>query len=205
MPNFVDLTGHTYGRWTVIRRDANKGPITSWLCRCECGTERVVRGCSLRTGKSVSCGCYVRELNTVHGLAGTKTNSSWRSMMLRCHDPADDSYARYGGAGIRVCAEWHDFRRFAADMGLCPPGHQIDRIDNSKGYEPSNCRWVTVKQQQNNRSSNRRITFRGETLTMQQWTERLGFKKTLIKDRLEHGWSVERALTVSPALYRAGR
>jgi hypothetical protein len=99
-----------------------------------------------------------------------------------------------------VCDRWRSFENFFADMGECPSGkHTIDRIDNQRGYNPANCRWATMKEQQNNRSNNRRIEFRGETLTLQQWAERLGVTHKTISLRIDKlGWPLEQALTLQP-------
>lgn len=92
---------------------------------------------------------------------------------------------------------WDSFEAFLADMGECPSdSHTIDRINNNRGYEPGNCRWATMKEQQNNRKNNRRLTYEGETLTLQQWADRTGLDRKTISMRLDRlGWSVERALT----------
>jgi hypothetical protein len=119
------------------------------------------------------------------------------AMKSRCESPSASGFRKYGGKGVRVCERWQDYANFLADMGECPSQkHGIDREDNAKGYEPGNCRWATQKEQQNNRTNNRRLTFRGETLTLMQWTERLGVKRGTIAARIDkYGWSVERALT----------
>lgn len=106
-----------------------------------------------------------------------------------------------------VCDRWRSFENFFADMGECPSDkHTIDRIDNQRGYNPANCRWATMKEQQNNRSNNRRIEFRGETLTLQQWAERLGVKHKTISLRIDKlGWPLEQALTLPPDWKRRGQ
>lgn len=98
-----------------------------------------------------------------------------------------------------VCERWRLYTNFLADMGERPPGMTLDRIDNAKGYSPDNCRWATMKTQQNNRTNNRRITFRGETLTLMQWAERVGVNRRTLANRLDRlGWSMDEAL-VMPA------
>jgi len=137
---------------------------------------------------------------SVHGctIGGkqTKTYMVWNTMKRRCLNPQNKVYASYGGRGICVCDRWlKSFAAFLADMGEKPEGHQIDRINNDGDYEPSNCRWVSRKTQNNNRRTNRNVTFNGRTQTVQQWGEELGIKPPTLLRRLMAGWSNERALT----------
>lgn len=206
MPKFIDLSGHRFGRWTVVSRahDYIRG-VPQWLCRCACGGTGVVRSNILRSGQSQSCGCYMRERSRqtliertqTHGMTKTPTHRIWCLMRQRCNDVNFPGYAKYGAKGIRVCERWNSFENFLADMGEKPsPRHSIDRMNPRGNYEPGNCTWATAKQQQNNRTNNRRITFRGETLTLMQWAERLGIRRERIAARIDRlGWSVERALT----------
>ena len=205
MPNFIDHTGRRYGRLTVLRRarDYRHG-IPQWLCRCDCGAEKVIRAQGFVSGTTTSCGCYMRELNRhlliertqTHGLSRTPTHRIWTLIRQRCNDEGAPSFAKYGAKGIHVCARWDSFLNFLADMGERPsPKHSIDRIDPRGNYEPGNCRWATQKEQQNNRTNNRRITWRGETMTLMQWAERTGIKRETIAARIDRlGWTVERAL-----------
>lgn len=99
-----------------------------------------------------------------HGGVYTPEYTVWLTMRKRCNDPKHDSYRSYGGRGISVCKEWANFANFYADMGPRPtPQHSIDRVDNNGNYEPSNCRWATLKEQHRNRRDNRMITHEGIT------------------------------------------
>lgn len=118
----------------------------------------------------------------------------WRDMHRRCYDRSRKEYHRYGGRGIKVCQRWHNFENFFADMGERPSGMSLDRIDNDGDYSPENCRWATVKEQNNNTRANRVITFNGESKSMTQWAEEVGIKVGTIWMRLHLGWSIEETL-----------
>lgn len=155
MGKLVDLTGQSFGRWTVLNREGKKGGFVSWLCRCECGKRNVVASNSLRTGNSKSCGCYTLEKITTHGknknYVIAPEYKTWHMMVQRCTNPNNDGYGDYGGRGIKVCDRWLNFEDFYADMGDRPSlKYSLDRIDNNGNYEPSNCRWATQTDQSRN-------------------------------------------------------
>lgn len=199
----IDLTGQIFGRLTVLYRAGTKNTFATWQVRCSCGIEKTVCGHELRTGRTVSCGCYLREIKRAdwltHGMSHTPTWRSWDAMVQRCTRPADPSWARYGGAGIQVCKRWlgeQGFANFLADMGERPDGSTLDRFPNRAGnYRPGNCRWATAVEQNNNKRSNRQITFRGRTQTLAQWARELGARPGTLARRLDnYGWPVEEAL-----------
>lgn len=154
----VDLTGKKFGEWEV--HEYSGGGM--WLCRCSCGTMRNVNGGNLRQGKSTNCGCIKGkgENNPYykHGKRHTRLWSIWQNMKSRCYNTKVKSYQDYGGRGVYVCGEWkNDFEAFytwAMNNGYAD-NLTIDRINNEKGYEPSNCRWVTRKEQNYNRRKRR--------------------------------------------------
>ena len=162
-----DIAGQQFGRLTVLSLDSiRQRPLkrrgTLWLCQCTCGAKCIVRGTHLQSGNSQSCGCMKRELarelastqNTTHGHARgsiSPTYSVWIGMRKRCQNKATNGYLRYGGRGISVCERWHKFENFLADMGERPPGRTLDRINNDGNYEPGNCRWATLEEQNLNR------------------------------------------------------
>ena len=154
---FIDLAGERLGRWTVLapQPQRNSSRQVLWLCRCDCGTERVVLGRNLRDGSSTSCGCAHREAAakraTRHGLSRSRAYRCWLSMKQRCFNPDHIGYVYYGGRGISVHEDWLSFEKFFADMLDPPPGLSIDRIDNDGNYEPGNCRWATPAMQIANR------------------------------------------------------
>lgn len=130
-----------------------------------------------------------------HGLSGIHEYRVWLGIMARCTNPKHPAYPNYGGRGIDICDRWRwDVRAFLADVGTCPAGHEIDRIDNDRGYEPGNVRWVERKTNDRNRRSNVRLTYGGETLALAEWCERLGLSRSTVQKRLDGGWTVENAL-----------
>jgi len=126
-----------------------------------------------------------------------KTYRVFISMHNRCKNTNYRRYADYGGRGIKVCPEWTLFANFLADMGPQPEGMVLDRTDNSGGYQPGNCQWVTPKTSARNTRRNRMVTAFGQTACVSEWAERTGINKTTIVLRLNRGWSPEAALTVS--------
>ncbi len=132
-----------------------------------------------------------------HGGYGTLEYVSWCSMIQRCLNPNNDAYDRYGGAGIKICKRWRSFENFRDDMGPRPSrDYCIERINNSDGYYPSNCRWATMKEQSNNRRTNRVIEHDGLILTVAQWGARLGMQGQTIAKRIDiWNWPVSRALS----------
>jgi hypothetical protein len=164
-----DVMGQRFGRLVVIgAAPSDSRARARWLCLCDCGTEKTVGVGNLTSGKTQSCGCLMSEVNSkkatqrnlVHGhnLAEKQSPTwhSWRSMIKRCCSPGHNSFPRYGGRGITICDRWRNsFVEFLADMGERPPGKTLDRINVHGNYEPSNCRWATASEQQNNRADNR--------------------------------------------------
>lgn len=130
-----------------------------------------------------------------HGMTNTKTYKVWYGMKRRCSDPSVSNYARYGGKGIRVCAAWDaSFEAFLADMGECPEGRTLDRIDPAKGYEPENCRWATLSEQQAHTVRTKFLTFKGETKTLTEWAASISVKPKTIHERVRRGLPIEKIL-----------
>jgi hypothetical protein len=173
-----------------------------WLCQCDCGNTVIVIQGSLRNGTTKSCGCLRRErmgsLTRTHGRSriGDGTYKSWRSMLDRCYNENNPDYDIYGGRGITVFSEWHEFEKFADALGPRPPKHTIERIDNDKGYEPGNVRWATRREQANNRSNNVFIEWKGEKITLAQAADIAGISVPALRMRLKIGWSIKEALTI---------
>lgn len=132
----------------------------------------------------------------VHGGTGTRIHNIWLSMRERCNRVNHPWYKAYGGRGIKICEEWNDFSKFRqwAMINGYSDELTIDRIDYNKGYEPNNCRWATMKEQQNNKRSNRIIEYKCKRYTLTQLAEKIGINKTTLKERLNAGWSVNDAV-----------
>lgn len=139
------------------------------------------------------------ERKITHGKTDTRAYRIWCGMKKRCKSKKDPNYFIYTRRGIKVCERWEKFENFYEDMGDPPTEkHSIDRIDSDGNYEPSNCRWATWTQQNNNRKNNRLLTLRGQTKTTAEWARKTKINyQTLIK-RLRLGWKIERALTEAP-------
>lgn len=193
-----DLTGKTFGRWTVIARAPSRGATKKarWYCRCSCGTERDVAGVSLRRGFSKSCGC-LHKFPLTHGATGSAEYDAWAGINQRCYTPTNNHYNEYGARGITVCERWRQsFENFYTDMGPKPTKeHSLDRINNNGPYSPDNCRWATTRQQNRNTRRNVMLTHNGETLCVAEWAERIGINRYRLYSRLKSGWSVERTLS----------
>lgn len=197
-----DLTGLKFSRLFVLSLSKVQKGHNYWLCQCECGTFKVVNECSLKSGKIKSCGCLNKELSrmrmTKHGLWDTRLYKIYDGIKQRCYNKKNKSYKNYGGRGIKMCDEWqNDFMTFY-NWSINNDYREdltIDRINNNGNYEPSNCRWVDIKTQANNKRNNHYITYNNETHTIAEWSRLLNISIHALRHRFERGWSIERALT----------
>lgn len=205
--NINDRFGRLVVR-SVIKRAGKDNKVRSYCeCVCDCGKTTIVRADTLRT--ATSCGCIsiekLKEMSTKHHKSHTRLYGIWTAMKARCYNNNTINYRDYGGRGIFVCKEWKDdfsvFYDWAINNGY-KSSLTIDRIDVNGNYCPDNCRWISMKKQQNNRTNNRIISFNGEQHTMTEWGEITGIKEYNIYNRLQDGWSVEDALTKPVIKYR---
>lgn len=199
MTRVIDLVDRRFGRLLVRSRASANTPSgqAQWNCT------------DLRNMHTTSCGCFHTQItaaiadkhNKTHGLTLDPVYGIWRNMLARCHNPKHKSFQSYGGRGIGVCQEWLRFDRFYSDFGHSRPScnHSIDRWPNNNGnYEPGNVRWALPAEQQNNRRDTVLITHQGETLSIAQWSRRVGISAACIGQRLRSGWPQHAALTERP-------
>lgn len=195
------MTPLKINRWALIRKIEKTRPVL-WFCKCDCGTEKTVNIQNIRRGLSKSCGCYNDEVrgkfSITHHEASrytkTKEYRIWSFMKVRCLNKNSKAYFWYGARGIKVCDRWMKYENFLEDMGRCPDGMSLDRINNDGNYEKSNCRWATKIEQANNTRTNRYIFWKGRRQTMAQWCRELGISPQLTTQRIDRdGWSIERA------------
>jgi hypothetical protein len=194
-----DITGQKFARLTVVSfshttREAH------WHCVCECGGSTVVRGSRLRSGETVSCGCYARDVSSAvhrtHGMTKTRTYASWKAMLARTGSPTNKDWANYGGRGIKVCDRWKSFELFLEDMGEAPSRLTLERKDVNGDYEPSNCVWATKKVQARNQRDRHWVSYRGRKMTLAEACEvanaNVDWHKA--RNRMRCGWPVDRAV-----------
>jgi hypothetical protein len=196
------MVGSRFGRWLVLSvADANR-----LACKCDCGKEKPVWACHLRSGASKSCGCIAIEANRTHGESGGGAGSrrgthsaeylTWQNMRARCNRPSLPGYKHYGGRGISVCARWNDFGAFLSDIGRRPSAkHSLDRINNEGNYEPGNCRWVTGERQMRNTRLTTILTIGETSLPLADWAEGIGLSRGGLRKRLALGWDPLEAVT----------
>lgn len=170
------------------------------LYRCFCGKEKIINKYNVKYGFVSSCGCLhiekAREMGKnrrKYSIENSKLMRTFYLMHDRCENVKNISFKYYGAKGIKVCKRWSKFINFCNDMGTKPTSaHSLGRIDNDKGYQPSNCRWETAQQQASNTSRN--IYFKG--MTMSQWARKLNVSKQLIEHRMKTGWPIEKACSL---------
>ena len=200
-----DLRGMKFHKLTVISKTGSKSHQTMWLCVCDCGNKTEVAKGNLISGHTKSCGCmkHQESKQRTHGKSKSRLYYIWRDMLNRCYNKSVSDYPNYGGRGIVICEEWkEDFQAFydwSMTNGYNPDAkrgiYTLDRKDVDKDYSPSNCRWVNVKTQQNNRRNNVRIEYNGTIYTLAQLSEVTGVPyKTLHRRIRSLKWDIERAV-----------
>lgn len=188
----IEMTGRVVGRLTILRTaGTNNHGDRLWLARCSCGKTKILPATDLSSGNTKSCGCLRREMGfaPTHGEANkSREYRAWLSMKNRVKNSKQQNFHNYGGRGITICARWlASFTAFLADMGRCPTGCSLDRKDNEGNYEPENCRWVTFREQAENRRRTIFITHSGTTLCAEAWSRETGIPRQTILRRHRRG------------------
>jgi hypothetical protein len=204
----TDKTNQVFDKLTVIKLDVSRegGRVPYWICKCTCGNEVSVRTDRLGTDK-FDCGCVQKAIlsarnsvqNRTHGLSKTRLFKIWTNMNFRCQSPKSPNYMSYGGRGIKVCPEWSEsvdsFIEWANNNGY-ESNLTIERIDVNKDYEPSNCKWITQKEQGYNKRNTLHVEINGITKTLPEWSEETGINKnTLSKRYYQLGWRGEKLIS----------
>lgn len=192
--------GEKYGRLTVIE---NLHPKSEVVCRCECGTIKTLKAWDVYSLNTRSCGCLLTEhrkrLRYKHGWSETRLFNIWENMRARCYCKTNKVYKWYGGKGIKICDEWSEFIPFKdwAMLHGYTDDLTIDRINPDGDYEPLNCRWITKKEQQRNKTNSHYIEYKGEKKTVAEWAEILGMPYCTLHSRIgkKCNWDIEKAFT----------
>lgn len=188
-PRFKNIIRKRFGMLLVIDlKFMHKREGAFWECLCDCNKISIVRGTSLLTNKTKSCGCGEHPIK--HGLHQSPEYTTWENMIQRCTNPNAPNWKNYGGRGVSVCERWLSFENFYSDMGAKPAGGRawsIDRIDNNGNYTPENCRWATKKQQCRNMRKTRLIAFNDEIRCQAEWAEILHIPVSTIRNRYRSG------------------
>lgn len=200
MPSKANIAGQRFGRLVAVLQATSRNKNARWKCQCDCGRTTVVFRNSLMTGSTSSCGCLSTEVKrlrkTTHGQSKTATFGTWRAMIARCGNKNHRSYKNYGGRGIDVCERWRSFENFLSDMGHRPHGMMIERKDNDGNYEPMNCVWATMIDQNSNTRKCVQVEIDGRTFkTIAQAARFYGLRPVTVRIRLsKYRWGIERAL-----------
>lgn len=198
------MIGKKFGRLTVLsecEKRAKNGKIR-YKCQCDCGNITEVMGENLRRGITKSCGCLLKEITSkrsiTHGKTNTRIYAIWYHMKARCYNSNEHRYKDYGRRGINICDEWKDNFKAFYDWSMLNGYNDtltIDRIDVDGNYEPNNCRWLTLKQQQENKRNSIKFTYNGETHCLREWCNILNINYKTVHKRIHvHKWDIEKAL-----------
>lgn len=195
--------GQRFNRLTVIEYSySNDHGERVWKCKCDCGNISFATSHNLVSGHTKSCGCYVVEqttaANTTHGKSRSRIYRAYSNMITRCYNHNYKCYASYGGRGIRVCDEWRLNAKSFIDWAIANGYREdltLDRIDVNGDYCPENCRWATMKEQQNNRTNNAIYQYNGESKTLAEWADALGIKYNRLQMSIKrNGGDLEKAV-----------
>ena len=211
MSRFIDLTGQRFGNLVVVGVASKfdlpptKSKSKVFECLCDCGKRVFARSSLLKNGDKKSCGCIdhsiwsetAKRVHSTHNLSKTKLYHIWVGIKDRCYNKNNKDFKHYGAKGVCVSDIWRNdfvcFYKWAYNNNYCD-GLSIDRIDNNGNYEPSNCRWITIKEQQNNKSSNIIYEYNGEKLTQSQLCRKYNINLRTFRYRFNKGMSIDKCL-----------
>lgn len=198
----INLIGNRYGRLTVINysHSSSQG-CTYWVCKCDCGDEKVICGIGLRGGLTQSCGCLRKEITAVnsfrHGHSRDRLYKTWTGMKQRCYTETSQDYPDYGGRGVTVCETWKNefmaFREWAIRSGYTDD-LTIERLDTSGNYEPGNCTWIPHRNQAINRRSTRFIDFRDLRMTLTEFSSAFDLTPLMVREGYYKGWDADKII-----------
>lgn len=204
MPALRDLIGQRFNRLFILKQvpqRLGRYKRVLWECLCDCGNKSFATSNHLTSGHTQSCGCLQKQItikrSTRHGFAKrnqqTREYRAWCDMKIRCQ--RDKNYTR---RSIKVCSKWNNsFLQFYRDLGKCPPGFSLERVNNDRGYFPGNVKWATDAEQRSNKRTNHYLEYQGQRFTLNQWAERTHIKRETIMARIKKlNWSIHDALTI---------
>jgi hypothetical protein len=181
-----DLRGKRFGLLIAMEyMKADKYGSAMWKCQCDCGNKTVTVAGALKTGNTKSCGCQTKIRK--HGLWKHPLYGVWQGMKTRCTNPNSNRYQYYGGKGVTVCEEWLNFKTFY-DWSIAngyQQGLSLDRKERNKGYFPDNCRWSSIKEQNNNKTDNVMVYHEGSKYTVNEFSQLTGISKGILYRKLE--------------------
>lgn len=214
-----NLLNVRFGRLVVIKQvGLNKNRQKLWLCKCDCGNEKVFPTSYLTSGDTKSCGCYRKETEIKNLSRFWKRTSIkkqyprlyriWIGIKTRCNNKNSVNYKDYGQRGIKICDEWeNNFINFK-DWALSNEYKEnlsIDRIDVNGDYEPNNCRWATIEEQNNNKRNSIKVTLKGETNTIKYFADKYNISKSIVRDRIKSNYDDDIVLKKGSIVSRDGK
>lgn len=185
----TDLIGKKFNNLTVIEFAYKKNNTGYWKCKCDCGNETIVMRGNLP--KTLSCGCKITT-NKYRGKFNPKLGHAYYNMRKRCNNPKNKSYKHYGGKGIKICSKWDTLEGFLDDMmPTYKDGLTLDRIDVNGDYCKENCRWVDRKVQNNNKTTNVYVSYKGENLTIAQLCDKYKLIYETARKLISEGYDID--------------
>lgn len=193
MREFRDISNQKFGRLTPIEYVGIHKTRSAWLCKCDCGNETIVSTDKILSGHTKSCGC----LKIKYSIINKRIFQIWYNMQSRCKKSNRKDSKYYFGKGIKICREWdtyENFQSWALENGYAD-NLTIDRIDTKGDYKPSNCRWITLAEQQRNKRNCRYLTINGVKKTLAEWSREIGISRSTLQYRIEKNMPVEKIMS----------